>query len=244
MKKIVLLFVFALFLTGCSATCNIEIYNDKVREDMEYTETSLENLEKRYNSKFTYRGLIEDSFSYPYTAFYNAPANENDYVKIDGVEYYKNERIDEDGKFGQKLSYHKFKLSNYKDSLIAKKCYKYFNVLDQDDTYVISTSINNTCFEEYPLLDSITVNIKTNHKVVSNNADIVNGYHYTWIIDKENKDDAAIMLTIKKNKYVFNYENEFVKKVLTIGGIVGIIGIVGGCIVLHFRNKIRKVDEI
>ena len=70
----------------------------------------------------------------------------------------------------------------------------------------------NNCFNEYPKLDSIKINLKTNHKVISTNADSKHGYHYTWNLTREKKDDAAILITLSKNKYVFNYENEFIKR--------------------------------
>ena len=71
MKKIVLLIVFILFLTGCSATYNIEIYNDKVKENMNYVITDFNYLNKQYDDNYTYKDLIDFSTSYPYTAFYN-----------------------------------------------------------------------------------------------------------------------------------------------------------------------------
>ena len=41
--------------------------------------------------------------------------------------------------------------------------------------------------------------------------------HYTLNLSRETKDDAAILITLKKDEYVFNYENEFLKKIIYIG---------------------------
>ena len=94
------------------------------------------------------------------------------------------------------------------------------------------------------MLDELTINLKTNHKVVSSNADEVNGYHYKWHITRESKNDAAIMITLKKNKYVFNYENEFVKKILPFAIFVGIILAVSGTAYAVVKIKGNKADEI
>lgn len=244
MKKIIILVLSLSFLTGCSATYNLEVYNNKVKEDMEYFDTNSENWYNSSNSNQSYRDLVESSVDYPYPAFDSAIVNEDDTIKLDDVEYYSNKIIDDGEKLGQSLSYKKFKVSNYGDSFIAKKCYKYFNVLDDGKQIIISTSPENTCFDQYPMLDDITINFKTNHKVISSNADSVKGYHYTWKISREEKNDASIQIILAKNKYVFNYENEFVKKIFYILLIVGIISIGGSVVYKHYKNKNKKLNEV
>ena len=239
MKKIILLVIFASFLTGCSATYNLEIYNNKVKEDMEYYDLNSDNWDTS-----SYREAVEYSVDYPYPAFNSSEVHEDDSTKADGVEYYKSSFINEPDKLGQKLSYHKFNLSNFSDSFMVRRCYEFFNVLEEDDRIVISTSAKNTCFDQYPMLDDITIKLKTNHKVVSSNASTVSGYHYTWNISRENKDNANISIILKKNEYVFNYENEFVKKILTYGGIIVILVVVGSRVYLHFKNKNQMMNEI
>lgn len=244
MKKLIILFIFTFFLTGCSATYNIEIYNDQVREDLEYVNTNSSTWDNKVQYGLSYRDLVLSSYDYPYPAFNSAVVDEDDTIKIDGVEYYENKLISDNNRLGQSLSYHDFTLDNFSDSSIIKKCYRYFNIIEEDENIILSTSYENKCFEEYKSLDDITINLKTNHKVVSNNADIVDGYHYTWNITEATKDDAAILITLKKDEYVFNYENEFLKKLLYIGGITGIIVIVGGSTYLFFKNKRKKMNEI
>lgn len=244
MKKLILIFILTFFLTGCSATYNIEIYNDQVKEDLEYINTNSSTWDKEAEYGLTYRQLVTSSIEYPYPAFNSTVVDENDTIKLDGVEYYENKLISDNYKLGQSLSYHDFTLENFSDSSIIKKCYQYFNIIEEEDNIILSTSYENRCFEEYKNLDDITINLKTNHKVVSNNADIVNGYNYTWNITKATKDDAAILITIKKDEYIFNYENEILKKVLYIGGITGIIVVISGGTYMYFKNKRRKSNEI
>lgn len=244
MKKLCCLFVCIFFLTGCNATYDIEIYNDTVKEDMEFISMDSSVWESEVQYGLTYRELLLSSADYPYPAFNNTIVDENDTIKIDGVEYYDNKLISNSYELGQKLSYHKFTLDNFNESSIVKKCYQYFNVIEEEDNIVLSTSLKNLCFDEYPILSNITVNLKTNHKVVSSNADSVDGYHYTWDINRNDKDDAAILITLKKDEYIFNYENEFVKKVMFFGIITGIILGVGGSCYFYFKSKNKRLNEI
>lgn len=244
MKKKILLFISLLFITGCSANYDIEIYNDQVKEDMEFISTDSFNWDSEVQYGFSYRELVLASYEYPYPAFYNAVVDENDTIKLDGVEYYNNQLISDSSRLGQKLSYHKFNLNNFHESSILRKCYQYFNMIEQEDELVLSTSLENLCFQEYPMLDNITIHLKTNHKVVSHNADIVDGYHYTWNLTRDQKEDSAILLTIKKDEYIFNYENEFLKKVMYFVVFTGIILSVSSICYLYIKNKRNQMNEI
>lgn len=242
--KIFILIFLLLCVTGCSANYDIEIYNDQVKENMQFVELDSSVWDSEVQYGLTYRNLLEASINYPYPAFDDTVVDEDDTIKLDGVEYYDNTLISDNLKLGQKLKYGKFTLDNFSKSSIVKKCYQYFSIKEEEDNIIISTSLENLCFEEYPILDSITINLKTNHKVVSSNSNSVNGYHYTWNINKENKDDAAILITLKKDDYIFNYENQFIKKVIYFIIIIGIILSVGSICYFYFRKKNMKVNEI
>lgn len=242
-KKIMLLMILFL-VTGCSANYNIEIYNNTIKEDMEYFDSIPSNWDSEVQFGLTYRELVTESVNYPYPIWNNTVVDENDTVKLEGVEYYQNSLISDSYQLGQKLSYNKFTLENFQDSSIVKQCYKYFNIIEEGENIILSTSQNNMCFELYPNLDAITVKLKTNHKVVSSNASNHRKYYYTWNLRRETKDDSAITITLRKNEYVFNYENEFVKKVIYFGVIVGIILSVSGFICYFFKTKRQNSNEI
>lgn len=244
MKKLILLSVVMFFLTGCSATYDIEIYNNQVKEDMEFVNTNPSSWDSEAQYGLTYRDLLLASHDYPYPAFDSTVVDEDDTIKLDGVEYYNNQLISNSTKLGQRLSYHKFTLDNFNDSSIVKKCYQYFNIIEEESNIILSTSFENKCFDEYPMLDNITINLKTNHKVVSSNADSVSGYHYTWNLTRESKDDAAILITLKKDEYVFNYENEFLKKIMFFVLVTGIILSIGSITYFYFKKKRNRLNEI
>ena len=226
-KKVILLLILVLFVTtGCTATYNVEIYNDEIRVDGKVVEL---DSTKWHDSILgtTYIEMID----WKTTGDDESPV-------ADGI--YK---ISDDNQLGIG-SKNKYTFDNYEESPGIKACYKYFNIIEENGNIILSTSVENTCFDSYPNLDFITVNLKTNHKVVSNNADIVDGYHYTWNLSRENKDDASISITLKKNEYIFNYENEFVKKVIYSLVIIGIIIGVGSVIYLFINKKRKNVNEI
>ena len=243
-KKIFILTFLLLCTTGCNADYDIEIYNNQVKENMQFVELDSSIWDNEIQYGLSYRNLLETSINYPYPAFNDAVVDEDDTIKLDGIEYYDNTLISDNIKLGQRLKYDKFTLENFNQSSIVRKCYQYFSIKEEKDNIIISTSLENLCFNEYPILDGITINLKTNHKVVSSNASSVKGYHYTWNINRENKDDAAILITLKKDDYIFNYENEVVKKIIYFIIIIGIILSVSGICYFYFRKKNKRVNEI
>lgn len=244
MKRIIPLLILLFLVTGCSANYNIEIYNNTIKEDMEYFDSISSNWDSGVQFGLTYRELVTESINYPYPIFYNTVVDENDRIKLEGVEYYNNTFISDNYKLGQKLSYDKFTLDNFSNSSIVKKCYQYFNVIEENENIILSTSTENMCFDLYPNLDAITIHLKTNHKVVSSNASNNSGYRYTWNLRRETKDDSAITITIKKNEYIFNYENEFIKKVIYFVVIIGIILGVSTLIYYFFKTKRQNSNQI
>ena len=136
MKKKLILLIVLFLLTGCSATYDIEIYNDTVKEKLEFIDTNPSNWDSEAQYGLTYRELVVSSHEYPYPVFNSTIVDENDTIKLDEVEYYDNTLISDSSKLGQKLEYNKFTIDNFNDSSIVKKCYQYFNVIEEDDKIV------------------------------------------------------------------------------------------------------------
>ncbi len=244
MKKLVIFLFLSFFVTGCSATYDIEIYNDTVKEEMNFLELDSSKWDSTVQYGLSYRDLLLASVDYPYPVFYDTVVDENDRIRLEGVEYYDSTLISDPYQLGQRLTYSDFTLHTFSSSSLAKKCYQYFQVVEEENEIKIATSLENLCFQEYPLLDEITIRLKTNHQVVNHNANQVNGYSYTWNIRRENQENSPISITLKKDEYVFNYENEFTKKMIYIAVITGIILIVGGVTYVFFQRKRNHVNEI
>ena len=229
MKKLKLLIIFmAIFcLTGCSVEYNVEIYNDEARVNG----TLIESNKDRWNEKVydnTYKETIDLKTQ-----------KTDDFVNFDGMF-----KIDNESGLGIGLKSKYSLLERYSYSPGIKACYEYFNVMNSDKEIIISTNAKNKCFDEYPNLDKIIINLKTNHKVLDNNAKTVDGYHYYWEFSREDKDDATIYVSLSKKDYIFNYENEFIKKMLTIVIVTGIIVGSGSIIYFYFKKRNAKLNEI
>lgn len=157
-KKILLLLFFSTFICGCEAVYNLDLTSDNT----EYITVSGDQEE---NSLFT-------SYNFAEPAFYDTFDINEDGTKVEGVEYYE---ITHQNVLEAKYT---FKDSISKSSAI-RKCFPSTKI-KKDKTVVISTDANFACFNKYPTLSKVTINIKVDDKVIKNNADYVNGNIYTW----------------------------------------------------------------
>ncbi len=233
MKKIILLFISLFILSGCSATYDLEIYNEKYKENV------------------TINSLTDDATG---MKDWNIPVNADEesidllltISKVTGITYYDNDSVFEDNYYKYNYS-HEFGMTDYYKSYFAVNSYDFFAVYYDDtdesgkkDLVTISTSLKNLLFEKYTDLESITVNIKTNHKVYSSNADSKDGYTYTWNITKDNYEKKPVQIRIYKDKYVLNYNNELNRSLYIFLIVLGVLLL--GALLLYIRA--RKIDKI
>lgn len=233
MKKVLLIIVAIFVLSGCSANYNLEIYN------------------KEYKENLVIKSLEADTTK---MSDWNIPVNANESNadillttdKVVGVDYY-NKRSDFTDNYYQYTYNHDFSMTNYYKSYFAAKSYDFFALFYDDtdesgkkDLITLTTSFKNLVFTKYPELDNLTINIKTNHKVYSSNADSVKNYTYTWHIDRNNYNDKSIQIRLYKDKYVLNYNNVLVKKLYVFLIILGVLLIAMAIVFLRMRkaNKI------
>ena len=221
MKKGLILIGLCFLLCGCSMNYELEIYNDKYNEQITIDFDSIQLSDKKPTE------YIRDEL-----------------IKIDGsetIEYRELKDIDSNKLFSKYTG----RMEEYKDNLTGlATCYDLYKINDYEGVITLLTSKTFNCFDYYQDLDEITVMIKSNHKLIETNADRVDGYKYYWDINKNTKDDEKILLKLKSDEYIFNYENEFVKKVVFILGITGIILIVGFGAYKIATKKMNKANEI
>lgn len=241
-KLIYSLVFFVLFVTGCSVTYNVEIYNSEVREEFEIFNMNSSDWDVTYDvgdedigpSEYddsvskTYRQLIEEDLDSNTPAFIGR-----------GEVYYKKELISAENLLGIKYSYN-YDINEYSDSTLANECFKYFNVLDENKKYIISTSQGAKCLDNYENLNNITIHLKTNHKVITNNADRVEGYNYYWDINKSNSSIKSIYIELSKYDYVFNYEDRITKALIVTVSVAILIFIV----IIFLRKRDKRNNEI
>ena len=202
MKKYICLLFILFIITGCEATYTIDIDNDFYEHLMVVPKNNDELSQLR-----------ESRYVYP--AYYDEDDYEADAYELTDEIDYDDEDDDEDDSYFEDLTipfddsddttdttvkrynvsvtdrlnyFYTFK-EDYQDSYIANFSSGDFTAINStsDTSYSsISASDFSPIFDEYSDLDKITINIKTNKTVISNDADKVNGNIYTWVISKKN----------------------------------------------------------
>ena len=212
--RYIFLIAIIVIMTGCKATYKLEIKDNNFKESISINSTKDSEMKYFKDNKFY--------------AIMNGASNFEEYKKKDK----KNE---------VSFSY-KFNDLDYKESTVLKSCFKAYSVIKEGKYYILSTSKGLKCSveEDRVLLDNLDVVIKSNHKLKDTNADEVNGYKYIWHFNKDNYQDGNIYLKLYKDKYVFNYDNEFTIKVIIIGVSVLTI-LITALIIIRRVKKAQKV---
>lgn len=241
MKKTKYLFLLVLpfILCGCNAEYNLEIVDDNYKEELKVTaeEDSNTNLIaydmsiKQYNDFYIKK---------PIPASIDATIFSEDNTKADGVIYYEKEDLTIDDITGIKFK-NTFTKEGYEKSRIVNESYNRFLIGTIDGNVILSTGEVFKFFKEVPILDTVTVNIKTNHKVIKTNADEVNDNVYTWYITKDNYENKPIEFQFSKEEKVTNYDNvigkTIFKVVIVILGILLVVGLIALFIFIKHKRS-------
>lgn len=251
MKRNILIFtVLVLICSGCTANYKVEIYDDEVSEITKVVESNNIDWDAEYkifddnfssinDEKVTYRQYVDQKFKEKESAL-------KEFASLDAL--YSKKIISNENELGIQYSYD-YPINQYNDSYIASTCFRYFNFLTSDNKYILSTSKGADCFTEYKKLDSLTIELSTNHKVVKHNADAVNGYAYYWNIDRTNYSDKSIYIELYKDKYEKGYNNEkrkkqFAEVIRTILIVVLCIAISLFIVIIILRKKANRNNRI
>lgn len=213
-KRVMLLFIIVL-LTGCEAEYNIEINNNlTLKENINVVETDKELFDKKNSQLYnrTPKEYLETNLKWPTPVYNSGEVNPYEPVKLDNTYYYTKSNISNYKQLGLRYSFN-HNQNKYKETELLNKCYN-INVLKKDDTISLETTSSFKCFDEYKLLDKVTINLKTTCKVNIENSDKKENNKYTWYIKKENID--------KKIKFEIECKNNS-KKDINSNNIVMIL---------------------
>lgn len=241
MKKIVILVGIVFLLSGCNITYNLEINNQEFKENIKI----VENNKEAWNlplSVLTVEEFYEHYKDKPIPISVNSPIVSESNEKLNDVQYYKKKNLTSEDSLGLSYKYDMTQ-SQFNDSFFIHYAYNRFLVGTVDDHIIISTGENFKLYEQYNNLDKVTVNIKTNHKVIDNNADEINGDTYTWNITKRNASNKSIYLEIEKDQLVDNEGNSFLGVVIIIFFIIVGIIVVSILSYYYLKHKQRKSNE-
>lgn len=223
-KKLFLILITFLF-TGCNVIYDVQIKDKKTEESLTIDSINVSIYNEELNRK-RYSLYSQSNSSNPYEQTDDSYAT-YDIFKIN----------DNSLKYLYKYN------SNYSDSNIANSCYEYFSVDTDENKVSILTGNSFKCFELINELDSVTININSNYKVIQSNADKIVGKKHTWYITRENASNKPIIFVYdksKKNMTIMQYLIDNVPLVVVVGTTL----MLGGITFLIINTKKKKANKI
>ena len=218
MKKIIMV-ITILLLTGCSANYNLDLTTSKPKESLNIIEEN--NNDDYFDYLKNYNELVQ--------AIYNP--QDSDTLEVDPtLKYYDLYNMSTDNKANLMFEY-SFNNKELNSTNIIKTCYEEVLLTNNSSKLDIKTSPKFLCFDKYITLDSVLINIKTDKKIINNNADSINGNVYTWNINKDSAQNKPIILSSVDNSSNIEEDNDQDSKnfkiviITVIGFIILIIGI-------------------
>ncbi len=234
MKKRINILLVLLLLTGCTCEYDLKISKETYKEEIKLIASNTEE-----NNQLNQKWIIPIN-----REIYNHPGDSETPIPAD-TEIYKYTLS------GNTLIFsYNFDGNQYQKSSAVANCYNTLTVTNYMNSMILSTSKNAICFEQYPTLTNLIVNITIDGKVSSHNADRVNGNVYTWQINRNNASSKAINLVIDNlndepttSKLNNNSStNSTTKKDYTLYIFCGILLIVIVVIYIIF-NKIKNNEK-
>lgn len=200
--KFVLL-VFCIFMfTGCNVTYNLEVNGDKVIESSDvYFENKdvlgtlpsvPSNLGGSSNNNLDLKKARDNIYENDYSAYYN-----------DFSSFYAKKKLND--RIGINYSF-SFNSSSYKNSMLLNSCFEDVSVYKYKDNMIFDFKNSSYCFNQdiYDKLDAVTINLKTNNKVLDNNADSVSNKVYTWNLNRDESKDIYVKFKLSDESN-YNY---------------------------------------
>lgn len=248
--KIMIGILFSIFLVGCEATYEVDIDDNVVTENFNFIEkdTSKYNSSMFSHTDITYQNMVNENATWPTGAFYQKDGNQYEPIKMEGVEYYNQTLINDEG-LGIKYDY-TFNLDNYNESNAVRSCFKNFAFVNGEEKITIYANNASYCFNGRKMLDKVTIKLTTSYPAISHNEDKYdkNTKTYIWNIKAANASNKTIKMELSKDlKYKPKEEKNIIEKESSSSVILIIFGIfafIAGIIVLIVYRKNKKVNNI
>lgn len=187
-KRIIMLLGMIIILSGCSAKVNINIDENKINESVSITTFADDKMTK----EMIYEGFREYYPVYAKDTIIDTMPDE----KVSGTTYY--DRSVSDLGTGYLFTYtYNFDFNKYQLARTVKNAYKSVDIVKDSEENTILVSTDNggmLYFENYPDLDSVTVNIESKYKMLESNADSVSDGVYTWNLTPSNQKNIYLLL--------------------------------------------------
>jgi len=224
LKNKSLFIIILILITGCSVEYNLNIDSSFSEHTVYIPESSEEMI---------------DGTQYRLPALFSESRLTYDNSNLKEIKYYNIKTL-KDNKFSFNFVYDDNQLN---DSNIANSCYQFFSVDAKENEVSILTGNKFYCFDVYEELDSVTININSNYKVIQSNADKIVGKKHTWYITRENASNKPIIFVYdksKKNMTIMQYLIDNVPLVVVVGTTL----MLGGITFLIINTKKKKANKI
>ena len=230
--KYLLLVVLIFMMCGCTAEVNLDISPDKINESVDIT---------FYQNVLYPKDIIKTSFR-NYIPIYASDVivdTEPDQPHSD-IKYYGKTETDLGNGYLFNYKYN-FDIGKYKEARTVKDGFRSYNISynNTSNTITLSTDSDGILyFDDYPMLEEVTVNIKTDYLVEDNNADKVDGNTYTWVFDRDSK--KSINMVIDAAETLKEIDSRKTNNTIIIISIVLVIAV----ILLFLLVKYKKNNKI
>lgn len=218
-KKLVFLGILLLSLTGCTTQYNLEFSNGSIKEEI-ITTILPSDIPTKKSSDIS---EVDDRVT---------PFIENDqYPLVNNTKVKYKKKVKKSGNDTiVSLSYN-YNHDEFRNSSTFRSCFRNYVFDEQYKGYTLNFSGDFYCLYG----NEVVINIKTNNKVLSHNADKVSGNTYSWVINRENLGKVKINMEISKKTKITS------SIIYVIVGIIAVVLCVFGFIVL---KKIKNKDSI
>lgn len=179
-KGLVLALVGLFLITGCTCEYNLTIDDNEYKEEIKIIAEN-ENESSQFNTVWKIPTDKDE---------YNIPGDPGSTITYKS-DLYNYKVISNTLYFN-----YDFTKNEYLNSSAISNCYDRLTMVNHEHTLVISTSLKANCFEKYPDLKNVTINITVDREVISANADKKNGKTYTWYINKNNYKNKSININL------------------------------------------------
>lgn len=227
-KKIFLIIILLLCLTGCSSEYNLTFHGNTVTEEIVATVNTSEIPQLTEEEKKALNGQYDKITS----------LIENDQtVFMDDNTIVYDKKVVTRGNKKIVTFRHNFTMAEYLDAKVYNTCFDESYIGNYENGFLIIFKGKFYCGGG----GQVKVNVKTDKYVVDNNADVVsNDGVYTWIINKTNEDNAELFLYVTNEEVKSNKTSGIVLAIL----IIILLAIVGfGVYYFFFRNR-NKAPEV
>ncbi len=226
MKKIFILILLIVFITGCDIDYNLTIGNNVYEEILKIIPETIDEKNAVENDEQPINSLKSEVF----------PSESLE--KIPGIEYYDIKDYSNPN-FYRQISY-SFNDYNINDSNIIKSCFPYIKIENDTNKKIRTINTNGAlnCNQYFDFINNITININPNYyKIVKSNADEITQNKLVWNYNKSNFEKKTIYLEYYYDKINEEEQNKADVFLYIFGGIIGFITIL--FVVIKIKGKTR-----